>query len=1076
MRTHRAAHRKFYIAAALLNLVFLAVLGPSLVLGMPSDPSETGLYSEDFTSYQFKDFTENVDWDIWARALHLQLTDSAPQYHPRSAVDTDGNVIVVWESGNIYAQKMDENGNRLWEVDAQVNYDSMISSNDQGDPGVAIDQNGNAVVVWRETRGGDLDIYAQKLDRGGKRLWTSDVRVNSELENRYQSSPVVVTDESGNAIVAWSDDRGGEDIYAQKLDANGNKLWNGDIRVNSDTTFEDQWGAAIAVNRSGKAVVVWHDERNGDPDIYAQILDSGGNKQLAGDLRVNSDGGIAYQGYPSVVFDEVGESIIVWDDERNGDGDIYAQKLDNSGSKLWTADVRVNTDAGTAGQSNPALSLDTNGNAIVVWVDFSNSKSQIYAQALDENKNKLWTADVHVSLEFGTAGQSDPDVSVNMSGNVFIVWDDQRNNNYDIYAQNLTEVGNRRWAVDYRVNSPNGIVDQWSPVLAIDGNGNAIIAWQDNRHGRASIFGQRIDKNGDHLWTSEVQINSAGASIGSGFPALALDQDGSAIILWVDYRNGYADIFAQKLDVNGNKLWAGDVRVNSYIGSEVKESPAVATDLGGNVTIVWKDNRGGKADIYAQKLDSSGARLWATDVLVNYDSGSAKAWSPVIAIDSSGNSIVAWEDRRNYDGDILAQKLDSDGNKLWAGDVRVDSDAGTAGQITPEMTIDTKGNAIIVWQDFRNGNADIYAQKLNTSGNKLWMGDQLVNSDGAAAYQEQPSIGMDSNDECVIVWSDWRNSFSDPDIYAQRLDTGGNKLWSIDLRVNSDSAVSNQWDPSIAVDQNGNAIIAWADDRNGNKDVYAQWINQFGDHIWLNDLQVIFPDRFYMLNGLAQSLAVNTAKDNIQQAILSANYQSNDGNVEFYLTNNGGLDWFPVTPGTTHVFTTVGEDLRWKCKLTANPAVSGTPVVEWVHIDYHTAQNGVVYVSIALKDYISYFVGPWEHEDNDQYQQANGPIMSGKDYFGLHDDSSDYFSVYLLNAGSVTINMTSDHGETDSRGRSVVQTQLYYLSTDNLIKYQVGSQAHIEFAGQSGRYYVRVYTVPEYVDSEKQYTLNVTYP
>lgn len=1084
MHTLRAHRRKIILTITTLNLVLYAFLGSDFNLKVQASPSLTSLFVEDFTSNQYKDFTENVNWDIWEDSLSLERTDSTNQIHPRSAVDGYGNVMVVWTggfgSGNIYGQRLDENGNKLWEEDAQVNYDNTATYSHDS-PEIALDPNGNAIVVWHESRGGNPDIFAQKLDVSGNRLWDADVRVNSDSQGGYQSTPVVATDESGNAIIVWSDDRGGEDIYTQKLDSNGNKLWGNDIRVNSDITFQDQWNAAIAIGGSGEAIIAWHDERNGDPDIYAQILDASGNKQLADDLRVNSDGGTTYQGYPSVAIDEVGRSIIIWDDARNGDSDIYGQKLDGNGNKMWASDVNVNLEARSAWQTDPALTFDKNGNAIVVWVDDRNDYPQIYAQALDQNRNNIWATDLNVSKEFNIGNQSDPDVSADNNGNIFIVWEDQRNINFDIYSQNLSEIGDQEWAVDFRVNSPSGFKDQWAPILAMDASGDAIIAWLDNRYigdnsPRGDIFGQKINKNGDLLWMNEVKINSNEGSLASGIPSLAVDNNGNMVIVWVDYGSGTGDLFAQKLDENGNKLWTKDIRVNMDFGSGTQDSPAVSMDVDGNAIVVWRYWGDNKRDIYAQKLDLNGAKLWPVDVLVNHDSGIADAWSPAIAIDNSGNSTIVWEDQRIDDGDILAQKIDKDGNINWGTDIRVDSDNGTAGQTDPEITIDSMGNIIIVWRDYRNGNYDIYAQKLNINGNKLWVGDKLVSAESNAEFQFQPSIGIGAKDECVIVWVDSRNGSNGLELYAQRLDTDGNKLWLTDLRVSTVSGISNQSDPAIDADDSENAFIAWVDNRNKNQDIYVQRINQFGEHIWLDDLQLISPDKFYMLTGSAQSRTINQSKGNIQQATLSVDYQSNDGGIEFYLTNNGGLDWFPITPGTTHLFTTVGEDLRWKSILTANSVSSNTPVVEWVHIEYATDQNGTIFIPIALQKYFSYFIGPWEREDNDSYQQANGPILSGKDYYGFHDDRNDYFKVYMTNAGLITVNLSSDHEKTDSKNRPVVQMMLYYLSTADLIDYRIGPSGQIKYDGPAGLYYIRVYTAPEYFDSTKQYTLNVTYP
>jgi hypothetical protein len=95
----------------------------------------------------------------------------------------------------------------------------------------------------------------------------------------------------------------------------------------------------------------------------------------------------------------------------------------------------------------------------------------------------------------------------------------------------------------------------------------------------------------------------------------------------------------------------------------------------------------------------------------------------------------------------------------------VNDDAGTAGQIVPAIAMDVPGNSVITWQDYRNGNADIYAQRYNSSGTP--MGDNYLVPDlnYSSFYQERPAVGANSSNIC-FTWGDERR---DPwsDIYAK---------------------------------------------------------------------------------------------------------------------------------------------------------------------------------------------------------------------------------------------------------------------------------------------------------------------
>ena len=842
--------------------VSLAEVIPSVPALKVTGPADTGVYTEDFTTYTAKDYTENSEWDIWANRLGMSRPDGLWQVDPTVTANLlDGSLLAVWHQSDtghrdIYAQKLDANGNKLWAADVRVNSDSGAA--DQSGSAVAVEGGGNAVVVWHDTRNGGYDIYAQKLDAGGNKLWAADVRINSDSGTEDQALPAVTVDGGGNAVVVWADKRNGNyDIYSQKLDVGGNKLWSADMRVNSDSGAEVQWSPAVGVDGSGNSVVVWEDYRNDDCDIYSQKLDEGGSKLWAADVRVNSDSGTAYQDEPAVGVDGSGNAVVVWEDYRNGDFDIYAQKLGAGGSKLWAVDVRVNSDSGTVGQCSPAVGVGGGGNAVVVWLDYRNDNTDIYAQKLEAGGNKLWSADVRVNSDSGAVCFGGHTVAVDGGGNAVVGWVDGRNVyylTYDLYAQKLDAGGKKLWSVDVRVAHASGAANQWNAAVAVDGGGNTVVVWVDGRYGGANIY-------------------------------------------------------AQKLDAGGNKLWAPDVRINSDSGPADQYGPAVGVDGGGNAVVAWRDYRNDNGDLYAQKLDAGGNRLWPADVRVNSDSGAAVQRAPAVGVDGGGNAVVVWDDRRNDDGDIYDQKLDGSGNKLWSADVRVNSDSGVAGQHKAAVVVDGAGDAVVVWDDGRSDNADIYAQKLDVGGNKLWAADVRVNSDSGTAGQKSPAVGVDGGENAVVVWEDYRND--DTAIYAQNLDAGGNKLWAEDVRVDSDSETACHFPPAVAVDGGGNAVVVWE----GAMDIYAQRVNPNGGHLWAHDCQVVFPDLFYFPTGIAQSRTVDAVISNIHQAILTADYQASGGGVQFYLTNDGGACWAGVTPGITHVFTTTGSDLRWRAAL-----------------------------------------------------------------------------------------------------------------------------------------------------------------
>ena len=117
----------------------------------------------------------------------------------------------------------------------------------------------------------------------------------------------------------------------------------------------------------------------------------------------------------------------------------------------------------------------------------------------------------------------------------------------------------------------------------------------------------------------------------------------------------------------------------------------------------------------------------------------------------------------------------------------------------------------------------------------------------------------------------------------------------------------------------------------------------------------------------------------------------------------------------------------------------------------------------------------WELEGNGDLAAANGPLLSGLEYYGWHNDQDDYFKVYVSGNGVIAAQLNSQLDAKDNNGNYVVQLQIKD-SSGNLLDYAVGPNVSLQYTVAAGWYYVRVFTVQEYADAGKQYTLVVSFP
>ena len=373
--------------------------------------------------------------------------------------------------------------------------------------------------------------------------------------------------------------------------------------------------------------------------------------------------------------------------------------------------------------------------------------------------------------------------------------------------------------------------DQLAVTVAPDGSGGAIMTWEDHRGTSADIYARRINASGVGQWGGNG-IALCTAAFDQTSPQIVSDGAGGAIVVWADGRNGTDDdIYAQRVNGSGVRQWATN-GVALSVAAENQGSLMVVSDGAGGAIVAWSDYRNPPDyHIYAQRVDASGVVQWTTDgVAVSLAAHSQL--NPAIQIDGSGGAILAWDDFRNgVNWDIYAQRVDNTGVTQWtANGVALCTAAND--QNFPRIATDGAGGGIVTWYDVRNGaTSDIYVQRVNTSGAVQWTANGVALC-AAAGNQYYPTIASDDAGGAIVAWSD--NRGADGDIYARRVNSTGVPQWTAN-GVLLCAAVSDQFSPQIIADGASGAVVTWEDTRFGTfSDVYVQRINATGSVQWMS--------------------------------------------------------------------------------------------------------------------------------------------------------------------------------------------------------------------------------------------------
>jgi len=435
---------------------------------------------------------------------------------------------------------------------------------------------------------------------------------------------------------------------------------------------------------------------------------------------------------PKIISDGAGGAIVTWYDQRNLSSsgvDIYAQHVLASGAvdPAWPTDGRALCTA-TNDQWYNAIVSDGAGGAIVAWHDYRSGNSfDIYAQHVLATGvvDPAWPADGRALCTATEAAY--PTIVSDGAGGAIVAWTDNRNfGNTDIYAQHVLGIGaiDPVWPVNGRglCTAP---YHQFSPMIASDGAGGAIVAWQDWRNGGltsvADIYAQHVLASGavDPVWPTDGRglCNATNQQVS---PMIVPDGTGGAIVTWEDSRNGgIADIYAQHVLGSGavDPAWPGDGR-GLCTATNDQRSPTIVSDGAGGAIVTWADFRSGtNYDIYVQHVLASGAvdPAWPADGRGLCNATNQQV-SPLIVSDSAGGAIVSWEDGRSGGIDMYAQHVLASGvvDPAWPTDGRALCTALSCQ--FPAIVSDGWGGVIVTWYDYRGPSADIYAQRVARFG------------------------------------------------------------------------------------------------------------------------------------------------------------------------------------------------------------------------------------------------------------------------------------------------------------------------------------------------------------------------
>jgi hypothetical protein len=319
-------------------------------------------------------------------------------------------------------------------------------------------------------------------------------------------------------------------------------------------------------------------------------------------------------------------------------------------------------------------------------------------------------------------------------------------------------------------------------------------------------------------------------------PAAATSTNGTSVVVWTEVQPGYTrNILAQRFDAYGHKI-GGQIVVAG--GRSPQHNPSVAMDSQGNFVVTWiTDYSTSDQDIHAAIFRANGTRVGNEMVVA---STPKNEYDPSVAMAANGNFVISYTYQfSSSDSDIKAILFNANGSVARTIDVAV----STRVEKNSKVAMSPDGRFAIAFTK----SDDIYVQRYDRYGN-------LVSTNALAGgpdLQEMPDITMDSHGNSIVVWQEQIGGSWN--IYARSISSTG----QISLTKTVATSSAQETLPIVAVDSTtGKYVVAYQSVSGSTHAVKVTEMSASGTQIETLQMDVGLSNPFVSLGGTAHRYLV----------------------------------------------------------------------------------------------------------------------------------------------------------------------------------------------------------------------------
>jgi hypothetical protein len=391
-------------------------------------------------------------------------------------------------------------------------------------------------------------------------------------------------------------------------------------------------------------------------------------------------------------------------------------------------------------------------------------------------------------------------------------------------------------AVNLRLSSSAG--EQALPKTAVCPDGSMYVSWFSSEDGNYNVRLQRLDANGNQLW-------AAGGLLVSDQPqmswltdySLTADQAGYAVVVFQDVRNTDNNVVAYRVSPAGEMMWGDDGLMLSN-SDAFDVNPQVCATEAGNIVFAWP-SQGTTNVVMMQKVSPAGDLLWGADGITLSATGISYTF-PFLHPAGGDHVFLIWHKETGpfwaANRGLYVQKLNTDGTFVWPADLEIFPPIGSGAVITLDFCPDDSGG--IVFTKYGNDvgtHFNCWVQHMTAAGTLSMPVNTYVSTSMNRLHMYPSPAFLPATQEVIVYFSEQDLNQNQRGLYAQKFNMQGVRQWTDDGKMLLPLS-NNDYSLPMASGYQDKAICVYGAAIYGNnaENVQAVMLHSDGSYVWNN--------------------------------------------------------------------------------------------------------------------------------------------------------------------------------------------------------------------------------------------------